>query len=249
MNVMRDFQPTAARSMDDEAGPKVPHPRPHPLLRRHRRSIPTDASSAPAQRSDEASLQRNCDGGVAATIAAIQSATPPASTPPAAPAPDPLAGLRENAPPVDVPWPPWVWWAIGVGAVIVLALLVWLVVWLVRRKPAAPPPTPRMIALRALEELRAHIRELDPYAFSVCVSDVLRTYVGAQFTLPTTSQTSPEFLASIADSPRFSGVDRQLLATFLERCDMQKFARIEAHAEENGELLGSATAFVQGTRT
>ena len=106
-----------------------------------------------------------------------------------------------------------------------------------------------MIALRALDELRAHIRELDPYAFSVRVSDVLRTYVGAQFELPATSQTSPEFLASIADSPRFSSVDRQLLATFLERCDMLKFARIEAHAEENGELLGAAAAFVEGTRT
>ena len=182
-------------------------------------------------------------------LAAIQSATPPASAPPAAPAPDPLAGLRDIAPPVEVPWPPWVWWAIGVGAVIVLALLVWLIVWIARRKPAAPPPTPRMIALRALDELRAHIRELDPYAFSVRVSDVLRIYVSGHFDLRATSQTSPEFLASIADSPRFSSVDKQLLATFLERCDMLKFARIEAHAEENGELLGAAAAFVQGTRT
>ena len=183
-------------------------------------------------------------------IAAIQSATPPATVPGSAPAaPDPLAGLRDIAPPVDVPWPPWVWWTIGVGSAIVLALLTWLVVWLVRRKPKTPPPTARMIALRELEELRMHIRELDPYAFSVRVSDVLRTYVSAHFKLHATSQTSPEFLASIADSPRFSAVDNQLLATFLERCDMLKFARISAHAEENGELLGSATAFVQGTRT
>jgi hypothetical protein len=182
-------------------------------------------------------------------LAAIQTATPPASAPAPDAAPDPLAGFRDIAPPVDVPWPPWVWWAIGVGAVIVVALLVSLIVWLVRRKPVQTPPTARMIALRALEDLRAHIRELDAYAFSVRVSDVLRTYVSGQFDLRATSQTSPEFLASIADSPRFSGVDRQLLATFLERCDMLKFARIEAHAEENGELLGSAAAFVQGTRT
>ncbi|GDX09412.1 MAG: DUF4381 family protein [Verrucomicrobiota bacterium] len=182
-------------------------------------------------------------------LAAIQPATPPASAPAPDAAPDPLAGLRGIAPPVDVPWPPWVWWAIGIGSVIALALLTWLIVWLARRRPKTPPPTPRQIALRELEELRAHIRELDSYAFSVRVSDVLRTYVGAQFSLPATSQTSPEFLASIADSPRFSAVDKQLLATFLERCDMLKFARIEAHAEENGELLGAAAAFVQGTRT
>ena len=80
------------------------------------------------------------------------------------------------------------------------------------------------------------------------VSDVLRTYVSGQFDLRATSQTSPEFLASIADSPRFSKEDKGLLATFLDRCDMLKFARIEAHAEENNELLGAAAAFVQGAR-
>jgi hypothetical protein len=178
------------------------------------------------------------------SLAAIQPAKPPA-----APTPDPLAGFRDNAPPVDVPWPPWVWWAISIGSVIALGLLTWLIVWLARRKPKTPPPTARTIALRALEDLRAHIRELDSYAFSVRVSDVLRTYVSGQFELHATTQTSPEFLASIADSPRFSSVDKQLLATFLERCDMLKFARIEAHAEENGELLSAASAFVQGTRT
>jgi len=183
-------------------------------------------------------------------LAAIQSATPPSASAPSPDAgPDPLAGLRDIAPPVEVPWPPWVWWAIGVGSVITLALLAWLFVWLARRRPKTPPPTPRQIALRALENLRAQAHELDPYVFSVRVSDVLRTYVGAHFSLPVTSQTSPEFLASIADSPRFSSVDRQLLATFLERCDMLKFARIDAHAEENGELLSAASAFAQGTRT
>jgi len=178
-------------------------------------------------------------------LAAIQPAAPSATP---APTPDPLADLRGIAPPVDVPWPPWVWWAIVIGAVIALALFVWLIVWLSRRKPAALPPTPRQIALRELEDLRAHIHELDSYAFSIRASDVLRTYVNGQFKLRATTQTSPEFLASIADSPQFSSVDRQLLATFLERCDMLKFARIEAHAEENGELLGSAAAFVQGAR-
>ena len=184
-------------------------------------------------------------------LAVIQSATPPVSapSPSAAPAaPDPLADLRAIAPPVDVPWPPWVWWAIGVGAVIVLALLTWLIVWLVNRRPKTPPPTARQIALRELEELRAHIRDIAPYAFSVRVSDVLRTYVSRHYSLPVTAQTSPEFLASIADSPRFSPEEKKLLATFLGRCDMLKFARVEARGEENGELLSAAAAFVQGAR-
>jgi hypothetical protein len=170
-------------------------------------------------------------------LAAIQSA--PA---------DPLAGLRDNASTVSVPWPPWVWWCIGLGAVVVIALLIWLGHWLAKRKPKAPPPTPRQIALRALDDLRARAGSTEPYEFSVVVSDVLRTYIAGQFGLHATQQTSPEFLNSIASAPEFTTEDRQLLAVFLDRCDLLKFARIEARSEENAELLRAAAAFVEGTR-
>jgi hypothetical protein len=165
-----------------------------------------------------------------------------------APAADPLAGLRENAPPVDVPWPAWVWWCIGVGAVILIALLGWLGRWLANRKPKTPPPTPRQIALRALEELRAQATRIEPYEFSVVVSDVLRTFVSAHYNMRATQQTSPEFLNSVSASTEFTAADRELLAVFLERCDLLKFARISASEQENIELLRAASAFVQGAR-
>ena len=65
----------------------------------------------------------------------------------------------------------------------------------------------------------------DPYAFSIQVSDILRQYVSAQYHLHATEQTSPEFLADAAKSPHFTGADKQLLADFLEHCDLIKFAR------------------------
>jgi hypothetical protein len=168
---------------------------------------------------------------------------------PAAPPPDPLAGLRDNAPLVEVPWPTWAWWAIGAGAVVIIALLVWLGIWLARRKVKTPPPSPRAIALRELEALRAKVAHLEPYAFSVAVSDVLRTYISAHFNLHATQQTSPEFLTIIATSARFTDDDRRLLAAFLERCDLLKFARVEVGSDENSALLQAATAFVQGAQT
>ncbi len=162
--------------------------------------------------------------------------------------PDPLAGLRDNAALVEVPWPAWVWWAIGAGAVVVIALLVCFGFWLSRRAKKTPPPTPRSIAQRALEALRAKAAQLEPYTFSVVVSDVLRTYISAHFHLRATQQTSPEFLASIASSPRFTDDDRRLLAAFLDRCDLLKFARVEVGSDENSALLQAASAFVQGAR-
>lgn len=160
---------------------------------------------------------------------------------------DPLLGLKDNAAPVAVPWPEWVWWCIGIGAVILAALLVALGYWLSKRKPKAIPPTPREIALRGLEELRAKAANTEPYQFSVAVSDVLRTFVSGQYGLKATQQTSPEFLNSLAAAHDFTHQERDLLAKFLDRCDLLKFARITAREEENGELLRAATAFVQGT--
>ena len=173
-------------------------------------------------------------------IAALQ--TPP--TP--APAPSPI---RDIAPPIDVfPYPAWMVVVASVVALALLGLVVWLLVRRWRRRPPAPPPTPRAIALRDLERLREKVELLDPYAFSIAVSDVLRGYITGQFGLPAAQQTSPEFLASIAGASQFTDAGRELLARFLERCDLIKFAHISATSAGSSELLTSAIAFVQGAR-
>lgn len=164
---------------------------------------------------------------------------------PAAATPEPLP-IRDIAPPVDIPWPPWLIAWVVIGAVLALAGLIALIVWWIKKRPAPAPPTPRQLALRGLEELRREVPTLDPYTFSVRVSDVLRSYIGAEYRLHAREQTSPEFLAAIAQSPKFYDADRQLLAEFLEHCDLLKFARIDATAEDSARLLQSAISFVQG---
>jgi hypothetical protein len=175
--------------------------------------------------------------------AAIQAA--PGGTPPDS-ASDPLAELRDTVNLVEIPWPEWVWWAIAAGVVLLLSLLGWLIVRVAKNRPKTAPPTPREIAIRELNALRGKMLSADSYPFSVEVSDVLRTFISGHFSLFATQQTSPEFLTSISSSPRFSLEDRELLARFLERCDLIKFARIEADSDENIKLLGEAVAFVEG---
>lgn len=176
------------------------------------------------------------------------SAPSPAAAPTATPAP---VEIRDIAPPIDVfPYPPWmVATAIAIG-VILLGLVIWFIVSLIRRRPAPLPPTPTAIAMRELEKLRARAKEIEPYGFSVAVSDVLRTFISnAKFSLPATKQTSPEFLAAIANAHLFSESDRSLLGRFLEKCDMIKFARVDATSADNTELVESALAFVQGEQS
>jgi hypothetical protein len=167
--------------------------------------------------------------------------------PPSSPAP---VEIRDIAPPIDVfPYPTWMVVVAALIAAAVLGLLGWWLVRWLRNRPGTPPPTPGEIALGELERLRQRVNELEPYVFSIAVSDVLRTFIGnARFRLPATRQTSPEFLAAISGSPLFSADNRALLARFLEQCDMIKFARVEATSGDNVELVESALAFVRGGR-
>ncbi len=179
---------------------------------------------------------------IAALLAII--ATPAPSAAPGSPAP---VEIRDIAPPLDVfPYPLWMVLTVAGLALVVLGMLAWLLVRWMKRRPAPPPPTPRAVALRELEKLRGQVQELDPYAFSFAVSDVLRTFIGAQFGLHAREQTSPEFLAEISQAGRFSDADRNLIGEFLVHCDMIKFARIDATAEDGAKLLDSAVVFVRG---
>jgi hypothetical protein len=162
------------------------------------------------------------------------------------PSPTPTP-IRDIAAPIYVlPWPMWVVYTAAGAVLVILALVVWLIVYWWRNRPAPVPPTLREIAMAELEKARGQMRGTDPYEFSILVSDILRRYVSAQFSLRATQQTSPEFLASIAELARFAGTEKELLANFLEKCDLIKFARIGATAEDSAALLEQAFLFVKG---
>ena len=165
------------------------------------------------------------------------------------PAPPPLPEIRDIAPPLDIfPWPTWM---VVCAILIVLAVLAGFVALIVRNKrnqPKPPPPTPREIALGEFEALRPQVERQTPYDFSIAVSDVLRGYIGAQYRMHAREQTSPEFLSAIGRSVKFSENEKSLLAGFLERCDLIKFARIDATSADSAQLLGSAIDFVKGER-
>ncbi len=167
---------------------------------------------------------------------------------PAAPQSE-LPELRDIAPPMDIfPYPTWM---VVLAAILALAVIASIVAFIVKKRrdrPKPPPPTPREIAVRELEALRPQVERQTPYDFSIAVSDVLRGYIGAQYRLHAREQTSTEFLSAISRSVKFSENEKSLLSGFLERCDLIKFARIDATSADSGQLLESAIQFVQGER-
>jgi hypothetical protein len=153
--------------------------------------------------------------------------------------------FHEIAPPMDYSFIPT--WLIFVGSFVILSLI-GLVVWFFKRKkpPALPPKLPREIALQELDAINPEIETMNPYLFSIRVSDILRRYVTNQYALPVTRQTSVEFLSALAKTPSFSPNEKSLLEDFLNRCDLIKFARYEATSADSRLLLEEAMRFVKG---
>jgi uncharacterized protein DUF4381 len=153
--------------------------------------------------------------------------------------------FHDIAPPVNYSLiPPWVIFAGSFVALTLLGLLAWFIMQ--KRKRAQPPKLPRDRALEALERIAEQIDTTNPYQFSIRLSDVLRRYVSEQYAMPLTRQTSVEFLNAARKSSTFSEDEKALLADFLNRCDLIKFARYDATTEDSRLLFEEATRFVKG---
>ena len=101
--------------------------------------------------------------------------------------------FHDIAPPVDYSlMPPWV---VFVATFVGLCLhRLARLVDRAKRVSGAAPQLPRERALEALEQISDEIETINPYQFSIRVSDILRRYVTEQYGFPVTRQTSVEFL-------------------------------------------------------
>ena len=153
--------------------------------------------------------------------------------------------FHDIAPPVDYSLiPPWLIFLGAFAALTIAGLIVWLIIR--SRKRAVPIKSARERVLELLERLQSDVEKMQPYRFSIRVSDILRRYVTEQFNLPVTRQTSVEFLSGLTKESPFSEEEKSLLEDFLNRCDLIKFARYKATTVDSRLLLEEATRFVKG---
>src|SRR5207237_2623130 len=101
--------------------------------------------------------------------------------------------FHDIAPPVDYSLvPTWLVFVATFLALVVIGLVIWLIMR--SRKRLLPVKSPREHALEELARMQRDVEAVQPYRFSIRVSDVLRRYVTEEFSLPVTRQTSVEFL-------------------------------------------------------
>lgn len=106
------------------------------------------------------------------------------------------------------------------GGLAVLALALWRR----RRRPQALPETPYDRARRALHAAHSLRDNPDPRPFSAALSGALRQFLEDTLSIPAPERTTEEFLQLARRHPTLSGPPANALASFLEACDLVKFA-------------------------
>jgi hypothetical protein len=141
--------------------------------------------------------------------------------------------------------PPWLIPALLAGAA--LLVLGGYAAWRRHRSSSSRPriPLPFEAALQRLEDIR---RLLDPASareFSIAVSDIVRQYIEVQFMVTATHRTTEEFLRDLLETSNAAlAAHRNLLAEFLNQCDLAKFAGVSLSRQILESLHRSARSFV-----
>ena len=139
-----------------------------------------------------------------------------------------------------------------IGRIVAVLVLGWLLWWAWNRwrknrpKPTTPPPPPPDTRARA--RLQEALQWIDqPERFCTVVSEILRTYLEERFGLRAPERTTEEFLAELKTSGSLDLRHKQVLADFLTRCDLVKFAQANPGRPELEELHGVALRVVTET--
>lgn len=137
------------------------------------------------------------------------------------------------------------------AAALAAAGLLWAAFLLIRARLRRPkPPIPAEVwALRAMSELAARdligAGQLREYYYRL--SEIVRGYIERKFALAAPDMTTEEFLRQLEQPGNRLPYDKQRLRTFLEACDIVKYAAYAPEREAADEALASARAFVHAT--
>ena len=141
-----------------------------------------------------------------------------------------------------------------IGGVLLLAALVALAVWLVRRRRAAaeerkPRDPAYIVALRELDKWRG-----DKFwapdkqkMFYSGITDTLKTYIEDRFGIDAPEMTTAELFAALKEAEDLPEDLREQTRELFECADFVKFAKHIASEEDNARALPTAVRFVTST--
>ena len=164
-----------------------------------------------------------------------------------------ITEIQDITPPVALPMPGGVLWPWLVGGGVVCGACIAGLWWYTRtRQPErlpVPPQPAHVLALGALQRLqRDDLPAQQRYEeFYVRLSAIVRHYVEWRFRVRAPEQTTEEFLAMVLQTGGLVVSHCALLDTFLQQCDLVKFARYQPTPDDMQQAFTSAKNFVEHT--
>jgi hypothetical protein len=140
----------------------------------------------------------------------------------------------------------------AIAAALALGLIALLLLYrLLKRRQQGKQPAPAASweeALQALAEARRLIAAGQGLTYLERTADILRRYVELRFALPSTRQTTREFLAGLGDqgAAPLHAYHHDLQAV-LERADLAKFAHHSGGVDQLEEVENSLRLFIERT--
>lgn len=114
-----------------------------------------------------------------------------------------------------------------------------------RRRQHAVAKLPSQIALERLKQARAFMHPSAGREFSIEVSSIVRDYIEIRFRVMAAHRTTDEFLHDLLKSgDSLLSAHRELLADFLQSCDLAKFGGWNPPQVDMEAMLQSARRFV-----
>ena len=111
--------------------------------------------------------------------------------------------------------------------------------------PRAPPKPFHVIALEALRALEKSslLEQGRVKEYHVRISEIIREYVEGQMEVPALELTTREVVEGMRGAAVGAAITEKF-RTFLERCDLVKFAKLRPGADESREVMGWARDLV-----
>jgi Domain of unknown function (DUF4381) len=136
-------------------------------------------------------------------------------------------------------------WVIWMLVALLIGGAIW---WWLRRRPPVRVKLVHELALERLQKARGLMQPDQTRAFSIEVSEIVRSYIESRFQVLAARRTTEEFLYDLVASSEAKLTEhRPLLADFLRHCDLAKFAGWSLSLEEMETMIRSAEKFVQQT--
>ncbi len=166
--------------------------------------------------------------------------------------------IRPIKPPINTPisfrevFP---WAAAGLGALLIIALAVWLFLRFLKRKNdpegyyAKALEPAHVIAFRELDKLKEEKiwTQGEVKQYYSCLTEITRQYIERQYDIPAMESTTEEILHAFRKSNPDDPMLDEMLKELLELADLVKFAKADPLPVDNQTNMNNAYLFVQKT--